>query len=61
MYDVRMRCRAGTWSLVDGGWQDDYHDITWTTEDTLVAAWAVATDLMNGSPREVQGVWVNER
>ena len=53
---VKLDCRAGTWHLRNGGWDYDYHVITWTIEGDEQVARDLAADLRRGN-RDVRAAW----
>lgn len=54
---VMLECRAGTMRLIGDAWEDDYHVITWTTEDTEEKARDEARRQKETNPREVRRAW----
>ncbi len=56
-------CRTGTRRLVGDRWEDRYHVITWSVEDTEDEARRVAAALRAGDPlrKEAREIWVERQ
>lgn len=66
-YDVMLTCRAGTqrltWDTSNSGcWEQVYHTITWTREQTLEEAIGACERLLAGDPagREIKAAYYVE-
>ena len=61
-YAVMLECRAGTWRMHGDTWGEDYHVVTWQTEEHYPAAAAALRELEAGDPlrKNIRKGWIEE-